>query len=26
VKHLERVIGGLRKIPGIHDVQRLNKV
>jgi GTP pyrophosphokinase len=25
VKHLERVIGGLRKIPGIHDVQRLNK-
>src|SRR5258708_9770220 len=26
VKHLERVIKGLRKIPGIHDVQRLNKV
>ena len=26
VKHLERVITGLRKIPGIHDVQRLNKV
>ena len=26
VKHLERVIGGMRKIPGIHDVQRLNKV
>jgi GTP diphosphokinase / guanosine-3',5'-bis(diphosphate) 3'-diphosphatase len=26
VKHLERVMGGLRKIPGIHDVQRLNKV
>jgi GTP diphosphokinase / guanosine-3',5'-bis(diphosphate) 3'-diphosphatase len=26
VKHLERVIAGLRKIPGIHDVQRLNKV
>jgi len=25
VKHLERVINGLRKIPGIHDVQRLNK-
>ena len=25
VKHLERVISGLRKIPGIHDVQRLNK-
>jgi GTP pyrophosphokinase len=26
VKHLERVISGLRKIPGIHDVQRLNKI
>ncbi|HEY6308141.1 MAG TPA: bifunctional (p)ppGpp synthetase/guanosine-3',5'-bis(diphosphate) 3'-pyrophosphohydrolase, partial [Candidatus Angelobacter sp.] len=26
VKHLERVMSGLRKIPGIHDVQRLNKV
>jgi guanosine-3',5'-bis(diphosphate) 3'-pyrophosphohydrolase len=26
VKHLERVINGLRKIPGIHDVQRLNKI
>lgn len=26
VKHLERVISGMRKIPGIHDVQRLNKV
>ena len=26
VKHLERVITGLRKIPGIHDVQRLNKL
>ncbi len=26
VKHLERVITGLRKIPGIRDVQRLNKV
>src|SRR5258707_1089698 len=25
VKHLKRVINGLRKIPGIHDVQRLNK-
>ncbi|HET6840341.1 MAG TPA: bifunctional (p)ppGpp synthetase/guanosine-3',5'-bis(diphosphate) 3'-pyrophosphohydrolase [Candidatus Angelobacter sp.] len=25
VKHLERVINGLRRIPGIHDVQRLNK-
>jgi guanosine-3',5'-bis(diphosphate) 3'-pyrophosphohydrolase len=26
VKHLERLILSLRKIPGIHDVQRLNKV
>ena len=26
VKHLERVMTGLRKIPGIHDVQRLNKI
>src|ERR1700751_1355315 len=26
VKHLDRVMSGLRKIPGIHDVQRLNKV
>jgi len=26
VKHLERVILSLRKIPGIHDVQRMNKV
>src|SRR5215469_3616648 len=26
VKHLERLMTGLRKIPGIHDVQRLNKV
>src|SRR5215813_5624053 len=26
VKHLDRVMIGLRKIPGIHDVQRLNKV
>ncbi|HYL92646.1 MAG TPA: TGS domain-containing protein, partial [Alphaproteobacteria bacterium] len=26
VKHLERVIAGLRKIPGIRDVQRLNKI
>ena len=26
VKHLERVMSGLRKIPGIHDVQRLNKI
>jgi GTP pyrophosphokinase len=26
VKHLERLITSLRKIPGIHDVQRMNKV
>ena len=26
VRHLERVITGMRKIPGIHDVQRLNKI
>lgn len=26
VKHLERVMTGLRKISGIHDVQRLNKM
>jgi GTP pyrophosphokinase len=26
VKHLERVMSGLRKIPGIRDVQRLNKM
>jgi GTP diphosphokinase / guanosine-3',5'-bis(diphosphate) 3'-diphosphatase len=26
VKHLERVMTGLRKIPGIHDVQRLSKI
>jgi GTP pyrophosphokinase len=26
VKHLERIMFGLRKIPGIRDVQRLNKV
>ena len=26
VKHLERIMAGLRKIPGIRDVQRLNKV
>jgi GTP diphosphokinase / guanosine-3',5'-bis(diphosphate) 3'-diphosphatase len=26
VKHLERLILSLRKIPGIHDVQRMNKV
>ena len=26
VKHLERIMLGLRKIPGIRDVQRLNKI
>ncbi len=26
VKHLERILAGLRKIPGIRDVQRLNKI
>jgi GTP pyrophosphokinase len=26
LKHLERIIQGLRKIPGVHDVQRLQKV
>ena len=26
VKHLERILAGLRKIPGIRDVQRLNKM
>jgi GTP diphosphokinase / guanosine-3',5'-bis(diphosphate) 3'-diphosphatase len=26
VKHLERIMAGLRKIPGIRDVQRLNKM
>jgi GTP pyrophosphokinase len=26
VKHLERLITSMRKIPGIHDVQRMNKV
>ena len=26
VKHLERILAGLRKIPGIRDVQRLNKL
>ena len=25
VKHLERILAGLRKIPGIRDVQRLNR-
>src|SRR5437764_4424252 len=26
VKHLERIMSALGKIPGIHDVQRLNKI
>jgi GTP diphosphokinase / guanosine-3',5'-bis(diphosphate) 3'-diphosphatase len=26
LKHLEQIIDGLRKIPGVHDVQRLQKV
>jgi GTP pyrophosphokinase len=26
LKHLERIIGGLRKIPGVHDVQRIQKI
>jgi GTP pyrophosphokinase len=26
LKHLERIISGLRKIPGVHDVQRVQKV
>src|SRR5689334_2969388 len=26
LKHLERIIGGLRKIPGVHDVQRVQKI
>jgi GTP pyrophosphokinase len=26
VKHLERIMAGMRKIPGIRDVQRLNKM
>jgi GTP pyrophosphokinase len=26
VKHLERIMAGLRKIPGIRDVQRLSKM
>jgi guanosine-3',5'-bis(diphosphate) 3'-pyrophosphohydrolase len=26
LKHLENIIGGVRKIPGVHDVQRLQKV
>ena len=26
LKHLENIINGLRKIPGVHDVQRLQKI
>ena len=26
LKHLERIISGLRKIPGVHDVQRVQKL
>jgi len=26
LKHLENIISGVRKIPGVHDVQRLQKV
>ncbi|MBZ5597599.1 MAG: bifunctional (p)ppGpp synthetase/guanosine-3',5'-bis(diphosphate) 3'-pyrophosphohydrolase [Acidobacteriia bacterium] len=26
LKHLENIIGGVRKIPGVHDVQRLQKI
>jgi len=26
LKHLENIIGGLRKIPGVHEVQRLQKI
>jgi GTP diphosphokinase / guanosine-3',5'-bis(diphosphate) 3'-diphosphatase len=26
LKHLERIMGGLRKIPGVHEVQRLQKI
>jgi GTP diphosphokinase / guanosine-3',5'-bis(diphosphate) 3'-diphosphatase len=26
LKHLEAIIGGLRKIPGVHEVQRLQKI
>jgi guanosine-3',5'-bis(diphosphate) 3'-pyrophosphohydrolase len=26
LKHLENIINGVRKIPGVHDVQRLQKV
>ena len=26
LKHLEQIIAGLRKIPGVHEVQRLQKI
>jgi guanosine-3',5'-bis(diphosphate) 3'-pyrophosphohydrolase len=26
LKHLEQIMGGLRKIPGVHEVQRLQKI
>lgn len=26
LKHLERILSGLRKIPGVHDVQRIQKM
>jgi GTP pyrophosphokinase len=26
LKHLERIVGGVRKIPGVRDVQRMQKI
>jgi (p)ppGpp synthase/HD superfamily hydrolase len=26
LKHLEQIINGLRKLPGVHDVQRVQKI
>jgi GTP pyrophosphokinase len=26
LKHLERIIAGVRKIPGVHDVHRVQKL
>ena len=26
LKHLENIVNGVRKIPGVHDVQRLQKI
>ncbi|HXZ78292.1 MAG TPA: bifunctional (p)ppGpp synthetase/guanosine-3',5'-bis(diphosphate) 3'-pyrophosphohydrolase [Terriglobales bacterium] len=26
LKHLERIVSGIRKIPGVHDVQRVQKI